>query len=307
MNNLGYACINFELNSRPKDKRVTTNRTMIRKTFDQKGLPYVSELVVENCKDLITILKWNISKDIKFFRLSSNIFPWASEYEFEDLPKWNLIESLLYEAAVIIDENNLRITSHPGPFNKLTSPKESVIQNTIKDLEIHGRVHDLLYLDDSPYNKINIHVGAAYDDRDQACKNFCKNFHRLSDSVKSRLTVENDDKASLYSTRELYEKIHKVIGIPIVFDYHHHKFCDGGQTEREALEMALSTWGDIIPVCHYSESRAEEYGDPKIKENAHSDSYKNPINFWGKEFDVMLEAKHKEKALFKMRELLSEV
>lgn len=304
MNRLGYACINYGFSILPKKDRISTNRTMIKKTFDEKGMIYASELALLNCKDLVKILEWNVKNNILFYRLSSNIFPWASEYELESLPDWEEIEEELFKASLIISENNLRITSHPGPFNKLTSQKESVIQNTIKDLEIHGKVHDYLYLDKTPYYKINIHVGAAYDDRELACKTFCKNFHRLSDSVKSRLTVENDDKLSLYSTRELHERIHKEIGIPIVFDFHHHKFCNGEQTELEALELALSTWGNIKPVCHYSESRSEEYGDPKIKCNAHSDSYKNPINFYGKSFDVMLEAKHKEKALFKMRELL---
>lgn len=303
-NNLGYACINHGFNQRPLKKRITTNRTMIRKTFDSKGISYASELALANCKDLIKILKWNVENDINFFRISSNIFPWASEYELEELPDYDDIEEALYDCALFIANNNLRITSHPGPFNKLTSPDERVIRNTIKDLEIHGKVHDLLYLPKSPYAKINIHVGAAYDDKDMACRNFCNNFKRLSNSVKSRLTVENDDRASLYSTRELYERIYKEIKIPIVFDYHHHKFCSGDQTEYEALDMALSTWQDITPVCHYSESRAEEYGDPKIKENAHSDSYKNAIDFYSREFDVMLEAKHKEIALFKMRELL---
>ena len=53
-------------------------------------------------------------------------------------------------------------------------------------------------------------------------KRFCENFNRLPDSVKTRLTVENDDKASMYSVVDLYEGVYKVIGIPIVFDYHHH-------------------------------------------------------------------------------------
>lgn len=61
--------------------------------------------------------------------------------------------------------------------------------------------------------------------------------------------------------------------------------------------------GEITPVCHYSESRSEEYNDPKIKACAHSDSYKRKINTYGNKFDIMLEAKHKELALFKMREL----
>ena len=305
--NLGYACINMGLSNRPKKKRITTNRSMIKRTFMEKGLPYASELALQNCKDLLKILEWNDQNDIRFFRLSSNLFPWASEYQLSELPDFEDISEALYEAGLFASENGIRITSHPGPFNKLTSPKESVILNTIRDLEIHGEVFDLMFLARSPFAKINIHVGAAYDDKSMALSNFCKNFQRLSEAVQTRLTVENDDKPSLYTTEELYDSIYKTIGIPVVFDYHHHDLHPGNQTEGEALDMALSTWPmGIRPVVHYSESRSDEHNDPKIKPQAHSDSYVRAINTYGREMDIMLEAKHKELALFKMRQLMEE-
>ena len=305
--NLGYACINKGFSERPKKQRITTNRGMIRRTFLEKGLPYVSELALANCQDLLKILQWNAEQDIHFFRMSSGLFPWGSEYAFEDLPDYEAIAETLYECGLFAAENNIRITTHPDHFNKLTSPKESVILNTIKDLELHGRMFDLLCLPRSPVAKINIHVGAAYDDKSMALDNFCKNFQRLSEAVKTRLTVENDDKPSLYTTKELYDNIYKRIGIPVVFDYHHHDLHPGEQSEQEALQMALDTWHKSVrPVVHYSESRSEEHNDAKIKPQAHSDSYVRPINTYGYEMDIMLEAKHKELALFKMRELMEE-
>ena len=90
--NLGYACINLGMSERPKKQRVTTNRSMIRRTFDQKGIPYASELALQNCYDLEAIMEWNEAVGIRFFRLSSNIFPWASEYDLEDLPDWEQIK-----------------------------------------------------------------------------------------------------------------------------------------------------------------------------------------------------------------------
>ena len=156
---------------------------------------------------------------------------------------------------------------------------------------------DQMGLPRSPFAKINIHVGATYGDKQMACDNFCRNFKRLSDSVKSRLTVENDDKASLYSTRELYEMIYERIGIPIVHDVHHHKFCTGGQSEEEALKLAASTWGKHKPVVHYSESRAKEQNDSKIKPQAHSDYIQEKILTYGVDVDIMVEAKAKEQAL----------
>ncbi len=304
MYNLGYACINMGLSNLPKSKRITTNRSMIRRTFDEKGLPYASELTLQNCLDLEKIIQWNEDNGIKFYRMSSDIAPWHSEYELEQLPDFKAIASSLKRSGNLAKSYGQRITTHPGPFNKLTSPTAHVVTNTIVDLENHGRIFDLMGLPRTPYAKINIHVGAHYNNKPMAVANFCRNFDRLSDAVKSRLTVENDDKASLYSTKELYDDIYKQIGIPIVFDYHHHKFCTGGQDEEEALLTACMTWKDIKPVVHYSQSRSEEYNDPKIRANAHSDSYWTPINLYNLDLDVMLECKHKEIGLFKMKELM---
>ena len=304
MYNLGYACINMGLSSLPKSERVTTNRSMIRRTFEAKGPSYASELALQNCLDLERIIQWNQDHDIKFYRMSSDILPWHSEYELEELPDFRAIASSLKNAGSLAKLYGQRITTHPGPFNKLTSPREHVVANTIVDLENHGRIFDLMGLPRSPYAKINIHVGAHYNDKQMAIGNFCRNFERLSDSVRSRLTVENDDKASLYSTKELHDEVYSRIGIPIVFDYHHHKFCSGGQDEEEALLTACMTWGDVRPVVHYSQSRSVEQNNPKIRDNAHSDSYWTPINLYNLDLDVMLECKHKELGLFKMKQLM---
>lgn len=304
MRNYGYACINMGFSNRPKSKRITTNRTMIKRTFKEKGIGYASELALQNVQDLRKILQWNLDNDIYFYRLSSDIVPWASEYAMEDLPDYEQILEECQAAGNFARQHNMRLTSHPGPFNKLASPKERVFQLTYKDLKVHGDLFDMIGLPRTPYAKLNIHVGAAYGDKPFALDNFCRNFERLPESVRSRLTVENDDKASLYSTQELYEGVYKRIGIPIVFDYHHHMLHPGGQTEQEALELALSTWGDIKPVVHYAESRSVEYNNPKIKPQAHSDYVINEFDDYGNSFDVMIEAKHKELALLRYRDIM---
>ena len=55
--------------------------------------------------------------------------------------------------------HGVRITSHPGPFNVLTSPHEHVVQNCVEDLTIHGDVFDMLGQSRTHYNKVNIHIG----------------------------------------------------------------------------------------------------------------------------------------------------
>jgi|TARA_R110000803_G_scaffold152174_1_gene217279 UV DNA damage endonuclease len=270
---------------------------MIKKTFQAKGLEYAGELGLKNAKDLLHILKWNKENGINFFRLSSDFFPWASNYKFEELPQFNSIKAELEKSGKFAIDNGIRITSHPGPFNVLVSPREHVVENTITDLEIHGRVFDLMGLSQTPYNKLNIHCNGVYGDKISAMDRFCKNFKRLSPSVQSRLTVENDDKASMYSVKDLMY-IHERIGIPIVFDYHHHKFNTGGLSEEEALKLAMSTWPDgIKPAVHYSESKALHEENDKIKPQAHSDYINELPNLYGMDVAVMVEAKAKELAI----------
>jgi len=276
-----------------------TNRSMIRKTFDAKGIKYASELALKNVKDLEKIIRWNEKHGFKYFRVSSDIFPWASEYQLTDLPDFEEISKSLKRSGDFVTQHGQRLTSHPGPFNKLCANKEQVVLNTIRDLEIHGELFDLMGLSRSVYNCINIHVGAAYGDKPKALAAFCKNFERLSESVKTRLTVENDDRPSLYSTKDLYEGVYKSIGVPIVFDYHHHKFCDGGQTESEALALAASTWGKIRPETHYSETKRNADGSDYYKPQAHSDYVFNYIDPHGHDIDVMIEAKAKELAVIR--------
>ena len=302
MNQMGYACINETL-AKQKPK-VYTGRSMIKRTFKAKGIEYASQLGLDNCKDLLTIVKWNNENGFKFFRITSNLFPWSSEYNLSDMPDYKEICNVLSNVGKYVDNNSMRITSHPGPFNVLTSPHPHVVTNCIKDLSVHGEVFDLMNLTRTPYNKINIHIGGAYGDKPSAMKRFCTNFHRLPDSVKSRLSVENDDKASMYSVKDLYDNVYKVIGIPIVFDYHHHKFCTGDLSEQEALELAMSSWpSDIVPVVHYSESRSKEYEDPKIRPQAHSDYVLDYIDTYGNEVDIMVEAKAKELAVLRYKEI----
>ncbi len=298
---MGYACINMQLSK--QKPRIYTGRSMIKRTFKAKGIEYASELGLGNAKDLFTIVKWNNENGFKFFRITSNLFPWSSEYKLSDMPDYEEICNILSDVGKYVKENDMRITCHPGPFNVLTSPHEHVVDNCIVDLSIHGEVFDLMGLSRTPFNKINIHIGGAYGDKTSAMERFCTNFHRLPESVKTRLTVENDDKATMYSVQDLYDGVYTKIGIPIVFDYHHHRFCDGGLSEKEALELAMSTWGNIIPVVHYSESRSIEQEDPKIRPQAHSDYIYDYIDTYGNRVDIMVEAKAKELAVLKYKEI----
>ena len=293
--NLGYACINTALHA----NNVMTNRTMRRKTVDTKGLDYVSELSLQNVEDLKTIVEWNNFKGIKLFRLSSQIFPWMEEYRFEDLKDFGKIKSLMVEIGQIATKAGQRLTMHPGPYHCLASPSLNVVERTIKGLDKHAEQFDMMEFEPSNYNKINIHIGGAYGDKEAALGRFCKNFKLLGESTRKRLVVENDDSPNEFSVKDLYEGVYKKIGIPVTFDYFHHKFNTGGLTEEEALKLASTTWPEgITQCCHYSESRRKEKLDESIRPQAHSDIIYDSINTYGLNPDIVIEAKLKEQAIF---------
>jgi len=290
---LGYACINMTLAS--QKPKITTNRGMIRKTFDSKGLGYVSELALNNIRDLIEVIKWNHKNNIHFYRMSSDMFPWMSEYEFTDLPDYNKIKTLLAGVGELSNKYNQRLSFHPGPFNVLCSPKQDVVDKTVRELNKHSQIMDMMGLSTTPYNKINIHVGGVYGDKESALQRWCDNFHLLDDNTKSRLTIENDDKTSAYTVSDLMF-IHENTGIPIVFDYHHHSCHPDGMSHRDALTLAVSTWPkDITPAVHVSEPRDDK--NPR----AHHDYIKNEVDTFGFGVDIMMEAKAKELALLEYR------
>jgi len=286
---IGYCCICL---SQPD---LSTNRSMVKRTFQQKGIAYASELALKNVIDLYKILQWNSEKGIKLFRMSSDMFPWASEYSINELPDYADIYAKLAECGQLAWQEDIRLTFHPGPFNVLCSPNPKVVDNTIKDLEIHGQIMDIMGLERTPYNPINIHCNGVFGDKTASMDRFAVNFARLSESVRSRLTVENDDKASMYSVSDLMY-LHRKIGVPITFDYHHHGFCTGGLSEQEALALAASTW-PCNPIVHYSESKALHENDSKIKAQAHSDYVNSMPNTYGLDLDIEVEAKAKDLAI----------
>lgn len=292
--NYGYCCINTTLQ---KSEKITTNRSMIKRTFADRGIEYASELALLNVKDLVKVISWNNRQGIKLFRISSDIFPWMSEYELSDLPDYDKIVNILRGAGKIAMDNGQRLTFHPGPFDVLASLTQSVVDKCIKDLNKHGEIMDLLGLPRTPYAVINIHVNTTQGGKENAMQRFCDNFQLLDDSVKSRLVVENDDKESQYTTEDLFTGIHSKIGIPITFDYHHHWCHPGDLTQEEALKLAATTWGDTKQLVHYSSCQMLHENAEQTNKRAHADYIYEFIDTYGLALDVELETKAKELAL----------
>lgn len=288
--NVGYACINLTL----QVEKIMTNRGMIKKTFAEKGAAYASELALRNVQDLLKVVDWNLAHGFGLFRVSSDLFPWASEYRISQLPDFPEIRATLEE----IGARPIRLTVHPGPFNHLAG-QGKVLDNTITDLEYQSEVFDLMGLKPSHWNKINIHLGGTYGDKAGTMARFCQNFKLLSENLRARLTVENDDRPSLYGVADLIA-VHETIGIPIVFDYFHHALAPHDLTEEEAFHLAYGTWSDARPVFHFSNSR-RDYEDPKARTEAHADWLYTPVETYGKDVDIVFESKMKELSIMRLR------
>lgn len=300
--NLGYACLNMEL--RGVKTSITTNRKCIKKTFDLKGLAHVSELTLMNSKDLQVVIQWNHEHNIRFFRLSSCIVPWMTEVQdMRLLPDYPEIEAALKHAGNLARAYGQRLTFHPSHFVKLAANDPDVLQKSVQELEIHGQVLDIMgFTPPSVENKINIHIGGVYGDKQATLARFEKNLETLSDSVRKRLTIENDDTPSAFSLHDLLP-MSKRTGVPLVFDFHHHKFIETPLSEKESLEAAVATWPPgVRPVVHWSESQEGRIA------KAHSDYVAGPIALHSYEdrIDVMVEAKCKEDTLLRYQQLAIE-
>ena len=297
---IGYCCISNGINKdkRPKD-HIKVNRGMVRKTFLEKGLPYVSELSLLNLNDCLEVLKYNVKNKIFLYRLSSDMFPWFSEFNLEELPDYDKLVKQLKKIGDYAKSNSIRLSFHPGPYTVLASETDSVVDNSIDDLNKHSLLMDLMGLDSTHYYPINIHINTTQPSREQAAERFTENFFLLDENTRKRLTIENDDKESQYSVKMLYNMLYKQIRIPITFDQHHFKYGPQDQYMEEALKMAYSTWGDIKPLTHISSSRRLE--DISARETAHADYLYEKIETFGLDFDTDLECKEKDIALFKYR------
>jgi UV DNA damage endonuclease len=293
--NYGYCCINLTLE---KERGIKIGRSMIKKTFQAKGIAYSGELAEANLRDMIEIIKWNNQNGIKLYRMSSNMFPWMSEYRLQDLPNFVKIKQLLERAGKIAMDNGQRIGFHPGQFCVLPSPNPQVVENTIDELDKHAQILDLMGLPQDQTYSMNIHLGGSYGDKEAAMQRFIDNFKRLSKSAQNRLVLENDDKPAQYSVSDLYE-IYKQIGTPITFDYHHHRCYEDPMPEEQAIRLAASTWPKgIRQLCHYSSAKKLHEDSTSII-RAHADYLYERIETYGMDLDIELEVKAKELALIK--------
>lgn len=263
------------------------------------------EVTKQNLLHTIRILHYNIAHEIPLYRLSSSIVPLAThpEVHFDYI---NTFKNFWTEMGELIKNYRLRVSFHPNQFTLFTSDKPHITANAVNNMTYHYNILDAMGIANSSY--INIHIGGAYGNKENALLRFHENIKKLPIHIKQQMTLENDDKT--YTASETLSVCQKE-RIPLVFDYHHHvaNLCE------EQLELLLpsifATWEHTneVPKVHISSPRSEK------EFRAHSDyidvSFIQPFfriaKEIGQDFDVMIESKKKDLALLRLVEELSSI
>lgn len=289
---LGYACLNTSVTIKMKTLRL--------KTYLEKGNEYLKELVLHNLNYLMECLKWNKENQVFFFRVSSDLVPLATHHEMSFV--WQEDPDILAkcrEIKAFAKLNGMRLSMHPGQYTLLNSHREEVLLRSVEDLEYHRQMAELLGVTD-----LILHVGGVYGDKSQAVRRWVEAWETLSQGVKDRLRLENDEKS--YTIREVLEISDKT-GIPAVLDFHHHRILPSMDT-REALIKAVESWSGIgIPKVHLSSGKVSEL-DPKHHDLIHRTDYEMACEYFQwlpkehKKIYLMLEAKKKEQSILKLRD-----
>lgn len=290
---LGYPCINRGIGC-------TANSTFRLASYSEERL---IQTVKNNLDCLATILNYNVQKGLMFFRISSDVIPFASHpvCTFD----WSgHFSSQLKGIGRFIRKHNIRISMHPDQFVLINALKDDVVERSIKELEYHCTLLDEMGLDRTA--KIQIHLGGVYGDKSRAIVRFVDRYKSLSATLKHRLIVENDDR--LYSLNDCL-RVHEETTIPILFDVFHHQCLNKGESLRRGLELAGQTWkkNDGVPMVDYSSQQPGQRLGTHAKSIDLQLFQKFLYETKGLDFDIMLEIKDKEKSALKALEVLREL
>jgi UV DNA damage endonuclease len=283
----------------------TKNRPDRDQTPDiARGQAFVEALGIANTRDLPKILRWNDRYGIKFMRLSSEMFPFAShqEYGYKLAP---FASEVLAEAGRVIAELGHRVSVHPGQFTQLGSPRKEVVQNSFRDLEYHSEMLQLLRLPPQQNRDavMILHMGGVFGDKEATLVRFRENYKLLSQDIKNRLVLENDDVS--WSVHDLLP-ICEELNIPLVLDFHHHNIIFDSSQVREGTQdiMGLfdrikATWTrkHITQKMHYSEPVPSAITNRQRRKHSDRVSTLPPCD---PSMDLMIEAKDKEQAVFEL-------
>ena len=297
---LGLCCINTILRSQKPP--IFSSRKMIIKSIEEHGIDILKDKIIQNLKDVVTMMEWNEENGIRVMRLSSELFPHKSNPKVQDYT-YDFAMELLVKIGEKARELGHRLTFHPGQYNVVGSPNEKSFQQTIVDLKYHADVLD--YIDAGIDSVMVVHGGGVYGDKEATIERWCRQFKLLPENVQRRLVLENCEKC--FSIEDCL-RVSKEVGIPVVFDTHHYQcYCLLHSEEifkpaEDYIPDILETWSarGIKPKFHVSEQGAGRTGHHSDFIEVIPDYLLEIPEKYGIEIDIMIEAKMKEQAIMKL-------
>lgn len=295
---LGYVAMSVELqNASPSQtmtfaqfKRIKDRGAAIRK------LERIAESNLEHC---LRLLKHNEGNQIHFFRFSSRIIPLANHEELLDWDYFTPLKEPLRKLGEYIRVHPSRVDFHPDHFVVLNSPDKEIVKNSIKTLFMHKGLLKGMGIEQE--HRCVLHVGGGYEDKEKALELFIHNWAYIPQTIQRMIMLENDDSTfTLKDTLYLCEKL----GIPMVFDYHHHLANHEREEWQEDWHRVVETWRQSkLPIkMHISSPRSEtefrahaDYVDPELFLQ-----FLNGMKGTVPEIHCMIEAKQKDAALFQL-------
>ncbi|HIG73577.1 MAG TPA: UV DNA damage repair endonuclease UvsE [Bacteroidetes bacterium] len=293
LRHLGYACQNLTLGTKSRTVRLANVRT-------ETLIP----VITQNLEDVERALRWNLEHGLRFFRISSDLIPFGPmdvfPFDWEEAFAWKL-----KSIRKLVRKEKLRVTSHPGQYTVLNSPRPEVVDASVDELEHQARV--LRAMD--PKGTMTLHVGGAYGDKPAALERFEQNLARLSDDARQRLAIENDD--TTWDLPEVVELAERT-GLRVIPDlFHHLVFPDDTLPDEELaelLERAAATWGRGVMKLHLSSqkpgTRVSHADFLDMDDVDRLLALMDRVGDADAPYDVMLEAKRKEKAVLEVRRYL---
>jgi UV DNA damage endonuclease len=292
---LGYACLCLSL------EQGSPRGTILRNASPER----LRGLIELNLATLKRVIAFNVAHGVRLFRISSDVIPFGS-HPVNELRWWAEFREPLQEIGRLIREHDLRVSMHPGQYTVLSAPNARIVEAARADLVFHARLLEALDVDTR--HKLVVHVGGAYGDKAAALTRWIGAVGDLPAEVRARLVLENDER--LFGADDVL-RASAAAGTPVVLDVFHHRVYAGPDAEAslpDVMRRAAATWDrarDGVPKLHYSSQAAGQ------RPGAHAE-YVDASEFArflrvapGEiEFDCMLEAKAKERALFQLRETL---
>jgi UV DNA damage endonuclease len=279
---IGYPCINRSIGC-------TASRTFRLASYNEVRM---RETIATNLACLEKILAFNVHHGLLFFRITSDLVPFAS-HQVCTFPWWEEFSAEFETIGAYIRQNGFRISMHPNQFVLINATDKRVLQRSIADLNYQTQVLDLMGLD--PSAKVQVHVGGMYGDKRAAIERFLKHYDLLDSAIQERLVIENDER--LYCLRDCLA-IHEQSGIPVIADTFHHSLLNNGERFLSLLTSVRKTWKgkDGIPMIDYSSQEPGRRVGAHAMHIVEEDFRQFITGTMPADFDIMLEIKDKEKS-----------